>query len=155
MKLLYLWLMLLMFQSVAAAENVEKFETFTKANKPGAQYFYSNTYFAKKNGDFKSDFTKCHAHYLEYIKSESHGYMVSKSFGRTDQEIIAKGVKDCLFVNDWKLYIERNGELGEIMFSHLYFKTKKSMSSNEIMQSEQDLVKRKEWYRQNAPNLLK
>jgi hypothetical protein len=138
----------------AVAENSGKFENFKKVSVHNAEYFYSGTYFSKNGGDFESDFSKCHDYYLKYTKSNSQGYKVSRSLGKTDQNIISEGVKDCLFVNDWKQYKEINGELQELMFGHLYSKAAVSMTAEEKEKSILELEKRKEWYKKHAVGLV-
>jgi len=154
MKLIILSLILLTNQ-LAIAGDIIKFEGYEEVKNSKAKYHYSGTYFSKVGGDFEYDFTKCHNHELEYMKSNSQGYKVLKSLGRSDQTIISKGVKDCLFVNNWKQYINEDGELQELMFSNLWFKTKKSMTVEEIEKSILDLTERKEWYKKYAPDLIK
>ena len=154
MKFIFLTLILLISETVIADEN-GRFESFKRVANPEAAYFYSDTYFHKENSNFEADFSKCHRSQLEYIKSGSQGYKVLKSFGQADQEIISKGVKDCLFVNNWKQYRDKNGELQELMFGNLYFKTKISMTEEEIKKSKLDLIERKKWYEKYAPELIK
>lgn len=132
----------------------DSFEKYSDSGKVDAPYLYSGIYFSKKGGDFQVDFDKCNNSYIEYINSNSKGYQVSRSMGKTDQEIISKGVKDCLFVNDWSLYRLEDNALKEIMFSHLYYKTKETMSKEEVQESMGTLEKRKQWYKKYEPTLI-
>jgi hypothetical protein len=132
----------------------ESFEKYSDSENVDAPYLYSGIYFAKNSGNFPVDFDKCNNSYIEYIKSNSQGYKVARSMGKTDQDIISKGVKDCLFVNDWSLYKLEGNELKEIMFGHLSYKTKDMMSEEEIQESLDTLEKRKQWYKKYQPTLI-
>lgn len=151
MKYTFIMLILLVC-GTAIAESNNNLDTYKKVNRPNVEYFYSGVFFHKKNGDFRSDFSKCHDYQLQHMDSEGVG--VLKSLGRSDEQIVSNGTKDCLFANDWKLYTEENGKLQQLMFSYLYFRTRNSMTADEIKQSELDLIDRKKWYKKYAPNLL-
>ena len=140
-------------------ENVESknnnFEKYSESNISQAPYSYSEKYFSKESGNFETNFNNCNDSYIEYVNSNSQGYKVARSFGSSDQEIISKGVIDCLFANDWAVYELESGKLKELAFSYSYLKYKEDLSQEELKKSNGKLKDRKKWYIKYRPELVK
>ena len=138
---------------------LQNFETFIKSDINRAKYKYSDVYFSdeynpKPINDFKTDFSKCHSYQVNYIKSKSQGYLVLKSLGKSDQEIVSNGVMDCLFVNNWTLYQLQDDKLKRLRFAYLKFPIEEKMTNDELAKSNKELEERKNWYREYAPEEL-
>ena len=137
----------------------QKLDHFDISELKEVQYKYSGVYFSSKNNpspenDFEIVFSQCHSYYLAYTQSGSQGYIVIRSFGKSDQEIISKGVIDCLFAKDWAVYRVSDGKLKRLRFDYLTLQTEDAMTKEQILKSDENLTKRKEWYKKYAPQLM-
>lgn len=88
------------------------------------------------------------------MRSKYQGYLVLKSLGQTDQEIVSNGVMNCMFVNNWALYLADNNKLKRLRFSSLKFLIENEMTLDEIHESDKQLDVRRDWYKKYATQLL-